>query len=246
MTSTQQQQIDQLLAALLKLPAGERSVAHHKISVRNVLAALAGNQSELVEQQEQRERRWPPDLSHEELALAFPSFKTSAGEIIKLHEAWQRRVTWLKYFGLGLAILAGLLMLVAVVALLKNAVSLGLSAVLASLVVQAICLLFVQQQAQARQRVSEFERALETAATLFKLIQIVNDLDEDWFSQRRAALIDKKFSGVLSSEEKAELERLNARLEEFDARFYEPILNRLQAFHAQLLARASHSQPEKG
>lgn len=46
---------------------------------------------------------------------------------------------------------------------------------------------------------------------------------------RHAALVDKKFLEGLSVSELQELEQIRARMEEFDAPFYEPIIERLTA-----------------
>ena len=53
-------------------------------------------------------------------------------------------------------------------------------------------------------------------------------------AERHSILIDKKFSQGLSGEEEMELEHIRTIFDEYDAPFYQPIIERLSALAAQL------------
>lgn len=54
------------------------------------------------------------------------------------------------------------------------------------------------------------------------------------YAERHSRLIDKKFREGLSEEEAQELNQINKIMDEYDAPFYKPIIEKLQAIHEQL------------
>ncbi len=63
-------------------------------------------------------------------------------------------------------------------------------------------------------------------------------------SEKHSILVDKKFSQGLSATEELELDRINQLLDDYEAPFYEPIIEKLRALHEQL-TQAGQSQTEK-
>ena len=56
--------------------------------------------------------------------------------------------------------------------------------------------------------------------------------------ERYAELVDKKFNSALSQSEKAELQRLETRLDEAEAKLYEPVEKELEAALTKLRRRS--------
>ena len=66
--------------------------------------------------------------------------------------------------------------------------------------------------------------------------------EESILIARHGVLVDKKFSKGLSTEEVQELEQIRTRMDELNAPFYEPIIQRLTAIHDRLVLEQSLSQ----
>ena len=109
----------------------------------------------------------------------------------------------------------------------------ALLALMMVLLTGAWCVSLVKAYEQARYQVSELRNSLKNAQALLELCHIFDRQSEDWLCKRRATLIDKKFQGTLSTDENEELQHIEARIEEYDALFYAPVIKKLEALYEQ-------------